>query len=311
MFRILVVILAICPFITNGQTLLNPETSVKAGANGSVLVSNGTSTAKWRNLDTFSRYLPIGSLPDFIPSDAGIRAATVLNRMTGVAYSFTNGKWYAQGVILSTTAPPLEVNTDIVNSVVVNHTQVFWRNPATGKIYYCDGSAWIELAASISPQIASLQQVGLVDTAQQELAGKKIFRDSIIAESGIKTNGLTSNGLINAQKGITSKGLNSEGGATKAAIEFNGVKKGKRRLITAHTTLEGTDFYLEVQCATADIVITLPPLTPDTDGWIFDIARTDNTTFKAKFLRPDGTYINILSKRSATLRNNSINWYFD
>jgi hypothetical protein len=188
----------------------------------------------------------------------------------------------------------------------LNASQVQSGKPITPKIHKATmmmmdrklNRAFFTLSNLLALKASIDSTVGIANT--QTITGKKTFADTIKATKGIKSDGL-----------ITTKGLNTEGATNKASATFNGVRKGKRRVITANTTLDGTDFFLEIECSSADIIIQTPPLTSDTEGWIFDIIRTDNTSHVAKFQRPDGSFINILNKRAATLRNNSINWNFD
>lgn len=135
--------------------------------------------------------------------------------------------------------------------------------------------------------------------AYKPLQVKRHLRSTLTASAGIKSGGV-----------IETKGLNTEGGINKAAATFGGVQKKKWRLITDNTTIDGTDLWLEIQCSTSDITIVLPSISAS-DGWTYDVKRTDNTAYVVKFQRPDGSFIRILNKRAATLRNNGSQWNFD
>jgi hypothetical protein len=63
--------------------------------------------------------------------------------------------------------------------------------------------------------------------------------------------------------------------------------------------------------AIADIIIECPAINSETDGWFFDLIRSDANPYKAKFKRPDGSFISIVNKTSAVLRCNGTNWRFD
>jgi Lower baseplate protein N-terminal domain len=145
---------------------------------------------------------------------------------------------------------------------------------------------------------ADLNNVVTLTTAQT-ITGKKRFSDTLISDKGMKSGGV-----------IETKGLNTEGASNKPSVTYNGVQKTKRRLITDDMTLDGTDFFFEIQCTTKDITILLPTIAIS-DAWFYDMKRTDDTPFVVRFQRPDGSFIRILTKRSATLRNNGTNWNFD
>jgi hypothetical protein len=165
-------------------------------------------------------------------------------------------------------------------------------------VYFVDFRGNSVLLASTATTGATPTDAVTIGGAQT-ITGQKRFSDTIMADNGMRSGGV-----------IDTKGLNTEGGVSKPSATFNGVQKTKRRLITANTTLDGLDFCLEVFCSTGDITVLLPAIAVS-DGWFYDIKRTDSTAFVVKFQRPDGTVIRILNKRAVTLRNNGTQWAFD
>jgi hypothetical protein len=292
----------LCPLVSRGQTLLNLETSAKSGVSGSALISNGTTTPRWKNLDSFSRYLPISTLPDFIPSESGIRSATVLNKATGLAYSFTGGKWYAQGTIVSTSAPPIELTTNIINSVVVNHSSAFWKNPSNGKIYYSDGTAWIELINAVAPTlpIATPHLIGAVDTLDQVFAGKKTFLGTMSAKAG-----------INSDSTITSKGVNTEGSSTKAAAEFKGVLSMKDTLITSNYTATGAYGRITGDCSASNIVLTLPTPNASNLGWCYELSKKAASSFNFRVAQGSFSHVIFSPNKIVRVRQKGGFWELD
>lgn len=236
-----------------------------------------------------------GAYPRTIPTNPAY-AKNHVDTLTGRTFYFKYPKWYMRGEIISASTPTDSVYfVSGVGVIMVSYANSHckWFNTNTNTFWYWTGTAWQ------NPASIDMNLINLLDSVNN-WNKKNTFKDSLTADKGIKSGGL-----------IDTKGLNTEGGASKSAANFNGVRKGKRRVITSNTTLDGTDFLLEIQCSTADITINTPPLTAETEGWIFDIIRTDSTGYKAIFHRPSGADINILNKRAATLRNNSVNWNFD
>jgi hypothetical protein len=166
-------------------------------------------------------------------------------------------------------------------------------------VYFIDFKGNSILLASTATTAGAMPTDAVTIGGAQSITGKKRFLDTIVADNGLRSGGV-----------IDTKGLNTEGGVTKPSATFNGVQKTKRRLITANTVLDGLDFSLEVVCSTVDITINLPSIILS-DGWFYDVKRTDDTVFVVKFLRPDGSFIRILNKRAVTLRNNGTQWAFD
>jgi hypothetical protein len=202
-------------------------------------------------------------------------------------------KWFYQGDYIRNGLPGDTFYTVNNTLITVSYQDVNCHiyNTATQSFWDWTGYSWANRKTFNLDSLLS---------ANNNWLGKNTFKDSLNAEKGLKSGGL-----------IDTKGINTEGVASKAAITVNGVQKGKRRLITANTALDGNDFFLEVNCSIADIEILLPLNITDTEGWHYDIVRTDNTAFIAKFKRPDNTHIKILNKRAAVLRNNGTNWFFD
>lgn len=228
-------------------------------------------------------------LPNYYPKQG--EAHTFRDTCNYISYEFKRNdlKWYATSVIISASTPQATITN---GSIIVSNERTEWYNTTNSVYYKWNGTGWESPSVNINNVVFTI--------GDQTIAGKKTFSDTIKATKGLKSEGE-----------VDTKGVTTSGSSTKAATTINGVKKGKRRYIIGNTTLDGNDFFLEVACTTSDIEIICPPLSIETEGWIFDVKRTDETTYVVKFKRPDNSYIRILSKRSAILRNNGTNWYFD
>ncbi len=187
-------------------------------------------------------------------------------------------------------------------------------NPSQiGTRFYGEAGMYIRMRAIVNgtkgelvPKDSILKDLGIVDSFlvktnnNQNISGSKTFTRQVIAQKGIKSDST-----------IETKGLNTEGSLEKVAMNVKGAIKTSRKIIISDYTLNGTDPFIEIRCEVGDIIIVCPPLNSEFNGMVCDIIRTDDTNFIVSFLRPDGSSIRILNKRSARLRNNGTNWNFD
>lgn len=239
--------------------------------------------------------LPVGNVP----------SATVKNGQTVYVTELVGGKQLWRKITIASLNTFLgdsvkaEIYPNRVTNIFDNNNALALRNKMVqtvdSLIYFVDykGNS-ILLGANGTAQNDAVTVGGA-----QTVTGKKRFADTVLADNGLKSNGL-----------IQTKGLNTEGSLNAPAATINGVQKVKRRLITQNAGLDGNDFFLEVACQSGDITIVLPVIL-DSDGWVYDIKRTDNTAFVVRFQRPDGSFIRILNRRSVTLRNSGTQWLFD
>jgi hypothetical protein len=260
-------------------------------------------------------------LPNYLPTPSNNLShiwIDTLGTTTSVGkgvYIYQSPKWQYQGKVIKPTSPTDTVYSSYIFTstgwqniqITVSYQKAEWFNTANNQYYDYNPTSgtWI----SRNSFYVNLLPLDNNWTGLNVWDKKGVFKDSL--DVG---NLLTAKKGINSDSTITSKGVKTSGDSLTAALKMDGARKGKRRVITDNDKLTGNDFLIEINmtAATADIIIDCPPINSETTEWFIDIMRTDNnSTYRAKFKRADGSFVSILNKSSGILRSNGVTWRFD
>ena len=241
-------------------------------------------------------------------------------------FVWNGGKWYRQFQINQTSAPSFETTT---SGITINNTEAIWFNTSNW-IYYkaqwiTPGNYW----AWTSIAVVDINNLVFINGAQ-EIVGKKTFADTarfkkgLVSEDSIVTKGLTSSELIKTKgltssalittKGltsdstITSVGVKSSGTSTKAASENNGVQKDAVIEVTVNTTLDGTYNTIVGVPSSSDIVLTLPVIAAENNGWKYTISKKSASSFNVRVTASGFNHTIISPNSPVVIRNRGGTW---
>ena len=230
--------------------------------------------------------------PNFIPiTNQAYMWNDTLNKKV---YLFKRPKWFYQGELVRYGTPNDSTYTVSGTSITVSYTDAKLYNLTTNTYWdyvrssYDGAWTWQNRQNLIIDSLLAKNNIW---------TGKNEFQDSLKVQKGLISGGL-----------IDSKGVKSDGSATVAAVNANGVQKSATVMITGNTTIDGTYNTIYANTASGNITITLPSITTNNTGWSYTIMKTapTNTLFIA---RPSSSTITIVSNNySVTIKNNGISW---
>lgn len=192
-----------------------------------------------------------------------------------------SGVWYCQNNIIEESAPS-------IISGMVSNAKVSWYKISTGDWYDVVNGAWRNRKAfSIDSLLA----------ANNRWTGKNTFADSLNAEKGMKSGGL-----------IDTKGMKSAGSSTKAATEANGVQKDAVIELAASATLDGTYNTIVCNAISADIVLTLPSVNSENNGWRYIVSKKNASAFNVRITASGFNHVIISPSLPKIIKNKGGVW---
>ena len=221
-------------------------------------------------------------------------------------YASSTPKWYMQGKIIRSTTPIDSVYMGANGVIItVSYVNCDWFNLTTKSYwkFYHDTGGWRDE-----------NTINIQDLRDSVNVWKKknTFQDSLIAEKGLKANG-----LISATKGltsdstITSKGVNTEGSTNKAAAQFKGVLSMKDTIITSNYTANGGYGRITGDCASNNIVLTLPVPSAENLGWCYELSKKDASTFNFRITQGTLTHVIFSPNKIVRVRQKGGVWDLD
>lgn len=238
-----------------------------------------------------AQVLQRSGLPNFIPktSEAHIWKDTFgVSGIIGKGGIYTTGvgnKWYGVGTLIQETSPPA---TWVVSGITSVLTTFDWLKLSTGVTYRWNGTAW---ANPNSYSVDSLL------SSNNTWTGRNTFADSLTANLGIKSGGL-----------IDTKGMKSTGSALKAANEANGVQKDAVIEMTASASLDGTFNTIVCDPSSADIVLTLPAVTSENNGWKYIISKKSTSAYNVRVTASGFNHVIISPQLPKIIKNKGGVW---
>lgn len=196
-------------------------------------------------------------LPNYRPKNS--EANMYIDSCGRLSYLYAGGLWYCQNNIISESQPQITVSA---SGVLSSYAKVSWYKPTT--------NYWYDVIDGIWKSRTSLAVDSLLNS-NNTWNGKNTFGDSLTANLGIKSGGL-----------IDTKGMKSTGSSTKAASENNGVQKDAVVELTASATLDGTYNTIVCNAISAEIVLTLPSVTSENNGWKYIISKKNASAFNVR-----------------------------
>lgn len=238
--------------------------------------------------------------PNYRPRNA--EANMFIDTCGRLSYLWSGSVWYCQNNIIQDATPAITITT---SGIISSNAKISWYKTSTNTWYDAVNGAWRSRTALAVDSLLYAHNVWF---------GKNTFKDSLIAEKGldsrglIKTKGLNSTALITT-KGLTSDsmvtsvGVKTSGTSTKAASENNGVQKDAVVEVTANTTLDGTFNTVVGNTASQNIVLTLPAVSAENNGWIYTISKKGTSSFNVRVTASGFNHVIISPNSPVKIRN--------
>lgn len=237
----------------------------------------------------------------------------VIDTCNSLTYLYDHGTWYNQTNIISESAPFL---TTTSGSVQISNTKISWFKPSTQSWYDVQYGAWLNRRAFNVDSLLLANNIWWGKNTFKDtvtLEKRMLAKDGIDSDGIINTKGLTSTAVITT-KGLTSDsmvtsvGVKTSGTSTKAASENNGVQKDAVIEVTVNTTLDGTYNTIVGVPSSSDIVLTLPVIAAENNGWKYVISKKNTSSYNVRVTASGFNHVIISPNSPVIIRNRGGTW---